>query len=945
MGNSTEPTKTFDETCLTSGSADYLEDLYSQYSSSSDEISPEWQNAFSKFEQGIPVAKELATDSKTTAAVEDEIRKQAAVQRLVRNYQVNGHRNAFLDPLILEDKQRLDVLKIESVGLTDKDLDLDFKFDAVTEIETAPLRTILEFYENIYCKSIGYEFMYIDDSERIRWLQDRIENSALRPEITDSDRKEILKLLTMAEGMETYLHTKYVGQKRFSLEGGESLIPLLRETILLSGAAGAQEIVIGMAHRGRLNVLVNILGKSPSDLFGEFEGKEVSADSARMNEQGDVKYHQGFSSDISTPGGSVHVAMAFNPSHLEIINPVVQGSVRARQQRRRDVDRLQVVPIVVHGDAAFAGQGVVMETFNMSHTRGFRTGGTLHVIVNNQIGFTTSNKTDARSTGYCTAVAKMIQAPIFHVNGDDPEAVVFVARLAHAYRMKFHTDVVIDMVCYRRHGHNEADEPTMTQPIMYSKVKQLVPIRRKYAAQLVEQDVVSEEDAQRMVNEYRDSLDRGEVVAGQVFDLEKAKKMTDWTPYLDTKWHTAVDTSVAIKKFAELDEKMQPLPEGFKVHPRVQKIREDRTKMSKGELPCDWGFAEMMAYATLIDQDYSIRLTGQDSGRGTFSHRHAVLHDQSRVRHYNPLCNLRGDYFCEVIDSLLSEEAVLGFEYGYSTTDPNAFVIWEAQFGDFANGAQIVIDQFISSGESKWARLCGLTLLLPHGYEGQGPEHSSARPERFLQLCAGDNMQVCVPTLPSQIFHLLRRQVLRQYRHPLVIMSPKSLLRHKRAVSSLDDLANGKFLNIIDETEDSIDRDFVVRVVLCSGKLYFEMLEMRNHLNIDNIAIVRIEQLHPFPSKDLRNILKKYPYAEEIVWCQEEPENQGAWYQIWHALRSCLPPGRRLKVTSREAAASPSVGNYRVHLTQQDQLIHEALTADKSIVSFSDHQGKKAYAS
>ncbi len=942
MAKSTPSNQPFDETCLTPGSAAYLEQLYSRYQSNSDGISADWKNAFQNLDSIKLSSPRKSAPVHARESVDTEhLRKQAAVQRLVRRYQVYGHLKANLDPLELATNGISVDLSLESVGLTEANFDSKFKFDPLTDSESNPLRSIIDFLERTYCGSIGYEFMYLTDTERSAWLQERVENDKLKPKISNDDRREILKLLTMAEGLETYLHSKYVGQKRFSLEGGESLIPLIREAILLFGEAGAQEIVIGMAHRGRLNVLVNILGKAPSDLFGEFEGKESSADSKRMNEQGDVKYHQGVSSDISTPGGIVHVAMAFNPSHLEIINPVVEGSVRARQHRRKDEERKQVVPILIHGDAAFAGQGVVMETLNMTHTRGFNVGGTLHVIINNQIGFTTSNRADARSTTYCTEVAKMVQAPIFHVNGDDPEAVIFVVRLANEYRMKFHTDVVIDMVCYRRHGHNEADEPTMTQPTMYRVIGETPPIRRKYAERLVEQGVLSDEDVQRMLVEYRDSLDRGEVVAGQIIDIAKAEKMIDWTPYLETKWDTPVDTKVSLEKIRELDEKMQQLPEGFKLHPRVSKLMSDRSKMAGGELPGDWGFAEMMAYASLIDEGYFVRLTGQDSGRGTFSHRHALLHDQLSRDVHNQLHSVRHNHSCQVINSLLSEEAVLGFEYGFSTTDPDALVVWEAQFGDFANGAQIVIDQFVTSGDAKWARLCGLTMLLPHGYEGQGPEHSSARLERFLQLCAHDNIQVCVPTLPSQIFHLLRRQAIRKFRHPLIVMSPKSLLRHKRAVSDLKQLADGGFQNVIDEMDETIDKEGVVRVVLCSGKVYYDLLEIREHMNINDIALVRVEQLYPFPGDELKNTLALYPNAEEVLWCQEEPKNQGAWYQIWHLIRDCLAPNQKLLQASRDEAASPSVGNYRVHLEQQEKLITEVMT----VASITETQGARAYAS
>ena len=920
-----------------------MESLYEDYQSELPELSTDWKEQFSTLDDSPPssVTQPSGKDSMEGYVSQDDIRRQAAVQRLIRRYQVYGHLNANLDPLELSDAFFTADLSLGVVGLTESDLSEKFKLDAVEDSASLPLSKIQEFYEQTYCGSIGFEFMHITDPKRLEWIQSRIERPNMRPVVSDSDRREILKLLTMAECMETYLHMKYVGQKRFSLEGGESLIPMLHELVNLCGETGGKEVVIGMAHRGRLNVLVNILGKSPAEVFGEFEGN-LSVTDTYMKEHGDVKYHQGFSADINTQGGIVHVALAFNPSHLEIINPVVGGSVRARQHRRGDTEKREVTPVLIHGDAAFAGQGVVMETLNMSHTRGFDIGGTIHVIINNQIGFTTSNKLDARSTVYCTEVAKMVQAPIFHVNGDDPEAVVAVARYAHAYRMQFHTDVVIDLVCYRRYGHNEADEPMMTQPIMYDAIKKIVPVRRKYATELDERGIVPSAESQKMIQDYRDNLDRGEVVAGQIIDPAKTEKMVDWTRFIDSKWSDPVDTTITLKKIDELTGKLLELPENFTLHNRVKKIMDDRASMAAGKVPVDWGFAEIMAYASLIDEGIPIRLTGEDIGRGTFSHRHALLHDQKSRDVYCPLKSIKEPEDCEMFNSLLSEEAVLAFEYGYSTTDPETLVLWEAQFGDFVNGAQIVIDQFISSGFAKWARFCGLTLLLPHGYEGQGPEHSSARLERFLQMCAGDNMQVCVPSTPAQSFHMLRRQAIRPYRKPLIVMSPKSLLRHKRSVSDVRDLTRFGFQTIIDETEENLDREQVVRVVLCAGKVYYDLFEMRDHLDIEDIAIARIEQLHPFPTSELSYLLQSYPNATEVVWCQEEPKNQGAWYQIWHRMRNCLMKNQTLKCTSRDEAPSPAVGNYRVHLAQQERLITQALTVNRKLVSKSEQRSVTA---
>ncbi len=941
-----EKTSNSNSTGIFSGSVEYLESLYEDYQADIPELAADWKGNFQTLDATVDQQAIQSTDKASMDGYvsQDDIRRQAAVQRLIRRYQVYGHLNARLDPLELSDEFFTADLSLGVVGLTDNDLDEKFKFDAVEDSASMPLSKILDFFERTYCGSIGYEYMHITDPKRLEWIQSRVEKSNMRPVITDSDRVNILKLLTMAECMETYLHMKYVGQKRFSLEGGESLIPMLNELVNLSGESGSKEVVIGMAHRGRLNVLVNILGKSPAEVFGEFEGNLPVSDEY-MKAHGDVKYHQGFSADINTPGGIVHVALAFNPSHLEIINPVVEGSVRARQHRRCDKEKTEVTPVLIHGDAALAGQGVVMETLNMSHTRGFDIGGTIHVVINNQIGFTTSNKLDARSTVYCTEVAKMVQAPIFHVNGDDPEAVIAVARYAHAYRMQFHTDVVIDMVCYRRYGHNEADEPMMTQPVMYDAIRKIDPVRRKYAADLDARGVVSSVESQKMIQDYRDNLDRGEVVVGQIIDPAKTEKMVDWSRFIGSNWSDPVDTTITLKSISELSKKLAELPENFTLHSRVRKIMDDRGKMAGGKLPIDWGFAENMAYASLIDEGFPIRLTGEDIGRGTFSHRHALLHDQKSRDVFCPLKTMGKPEDCQMFNSLLSEEAVLAFEYGYSTTDPETLVLWEAQFGDFVNGAQIVIDQFISSGFAKWARFCGLVLLLPHGYEGQGPEHSSARLERFLQMCAGDNMQVCVPTTPAQMFHLLRRQAIRPYRKPLIVMSPKSLLRHKRSVSDVRDLTRFGFQNVIDETDESIDREGVVRLILCAGKVYFDLLEMREHLGIQEIAIARIEQLYPFPTSELNFLLQSYPNATEVVWCQEEPQNQGAWYQIWHRLNACLMKNQNLKSASRDAAPSPAVGNYRVHLAQQERLITQALTVSRKIVSSSEKRSVTADAS
>ena len=800
----------------------------------------------------ILVKEQLYTNGHATPQA---LTKQIGVLKLIESYRNRGHLRADLDPLDLTVKPTAPDLELAYNSLSENDLDTVFQTGDFAAGSQMTLRQLISILNDAYCGPIGIEFSHITDAEELQWLHERIETVSGRFKESPELRKNVLQRLTMAEGMERYLHTKYVGQKRFSLEGGDSLIPLLNDLIQRSGEMQAKEIVIGMAHRGRLNVLVNILGKAPASLFDEFEGRHITEDT----NMGDVKYHMGFSSDIMTPGGPVHLALSFNPSHLEIINPVVIGSVRARQDRRHDVEMNQNIPILVHGDAAFAGQGVNMETLNMAQTRGYKTGGTIHVVVNNQIGFTTSNPLDSRSTLYCTEVAKLVQSPILHVNADDPDAVIFAGKLALEFKMKFKRDVVIDLICYRRHGHNEADEPMVTQPIMYKTIKKHATTRQIYAEKLENEGVISDGEAQQMVDNYRDALDDGRVVAGQVIDPNKAVLMVDWSTYIGNTWQSPAYTAVTPDTIARLNNQMQQLPEGFTLHPRVKKIMDDRTKMANGELPMDWGFAEVMAYATLVDEGHSVRLSGQDCGRGTFFHRHAVLHNQNDRSIYTPLENLTDrPHAYTVINSLLSEEAVLAFEYGYSTTEPRTLVIWEAQFGDFANGAQVVIDQFISSGESKWARLSGLVMLLPHGYEGQGPEHSSARLERYMQLCANNNMQVCVPSSPSQIFHLLRRQQIRNYRHPLIIMSPKSLLRHKAAVSTIDDLANGQFQTVIDDSIAAQAPDKIKSILFCAGKVYYDLVEKRNSDNREDVAIVRIEQLYPFPYDDVKAILAQY---------------------------------------------------------------------------------------
>ncbi|NER62865.1 2-oxoglutarate dehydrogenase E1 component [Pseudomonas sp. MAFF212427] len=928
---------------LSGGNAAYVEELYELYLHDPNAVPEEWRTYFQK----LPAEGSTATDvshstirdhfvllaknqrraqpvSAGSVSSEHE-KKQVEVLRLIQAYRMRGHQAAKLDPLGLWQRPAPVDLSINHYGLTNADLDTTFRAgDLFIGKEEASLREIFDALQQTYCRTIGAEFTHIVDSEQRSWFQQRLESVRGRPAFSADIQSHLLERITAAEGLEKYLGTKYPGTKRFGLEGGESLIPMLDELIQRSGSYGTKEVVIGMAHRGRLNVLVNTFGKNPRELFDEFEGKKkVELGS------GDVKYHQGFSSNVMTAGGEVHLAMAFNPSHLEIVSPVVEGSVRARQDRRNDSVGDKVLPISLHGDAAFAGQGVVMETFQMSQTRGFKTGGTVHIVINNQVGFTISNPLDSRSTEYCTDVAKMIQAPILHVNGDDPEAVLFVTQLAVDYRMQFKRDVVIDLVCYRRRGHNEADEPNGTQPLMYQQITKQRTTRELYADSLIQAGRLDAERVQAKIDEYRNALDNGLHVVKSLVKEPNKELFVDWRPYLGHAWTARHDTRFDLKTLQELSAKLLELPEGFVVQRQVSKIYEDRQKMQAGGLPINWGYAETMAYATLAFEGHPIRMTGQDIGRGTFSHRHAVLHNQKDASTYIPLQNLyKGQPRFDLYDSFLSEEAVLAFEYGYSTTQPNALVIWEAQFGDFANGAQVVVDQFITSGEHKWGRLCGLTMLLPHGYEGQGPEHSSARLERYLQLCAEHNVQVCVPTTPAQIYHLLRRQVIRPLRKPLIVLTPKSLLRHKLAISTLEELAEGSFQTVIPEI-DSLDPAKVTRLVLCSGKVYYDLLEKRRTEGREDIALVRIEQLYPFPEDDLVEILAPYTNLQNVVWCQEEPMNQGAWYSSQHHMRRILSRHNKdlvLEYAGRDASAAPACGYASMHAEQQEKLLQDAFT-------------------
>jgi 2-oxoglutarate dehydrogenase E1 component len=932
---------------LFGGNAPYVEELYESYLNNPGSVSEQWRSYFDSMQvvpaaDGNPQTRDVAhapivesfAERAKAGSLQPRVmggdaataRKQVYVQQLIAAYRFLGSRWANLDPLKRQERAQIPELETAFYDFTEGDqANIYSAANTFFGFESAPLREILGALRETYCGNIGAEFMYISDPAQKRWIQERLESTRAKPKFSDEKKKRVLDRLTAAEGLEKYLHTRYVGQKRFSLEGGESFIASMDEIVQHGGTQGIQEFVIGMAHRGRLNVLVNTLGKMPSELFAEFEGQH-----ADDLPSGDVKYHQGFSSDVSTPGGPVHLSLAFNPSHLEIVNPVVEGSARARQDRRGDAEGRQVLSVLVHGDAAFAGQGVVMETLNLAQTRGYGTGGTVHIVINNQIGFTTSDPRDSRSTIYCSDVVKMIEAPVLHVNGDDPEAVVFATQMAMDFRAQFSKDVVVDIVCFRKLGHNEQDTPALTQPLMYKRIGEHPGTRKLYADKLEAQGLLASGDGDRLVKEFRAALDEGRLTSNPVISNFKSKLAVEWMPLLNRKWSDTADTAVPITELRRIAEKITTVPQSLKLHPLVEKVIADRRAMGQGELSLDWGMGEHMAFASLVAAGYAVRLSGQDSGRGTFTHRHAVLHDQNRERwdsgYYIPLEHVADDQGpFRVIDSVLSEEAVLGFEYGYATAEPNALVIWEAQFGDFVNGAQVVIDQFISSGESKWGRSCGLTMMLPHGYEGQGPEHSSARIERFLQLCAENNMQVCQPTTPAQIFHVLRRQMIRPFRKPLMIMTPKSLLRNKEAVSSLQELAKGGFQTVIGENTAGIDAKAVRKIVICSGKVYYDLTGARRERELVDVAILRVEQLYPFPHKALEAEMRKYPGATQVVWCQDEPQNQGAWFFVQHHIQDALKEGQRLSYAGRPASASPAAGYYDKHYAQQKELLTAAL--------------------
>ena len=916
---------------LYGGNADYLEELYDLFLKSPEAVEPKWRVYFQRLSHGngpdishADIRKQflqLAQQPPQRQAVTGDAvleRKQAAVDQLINAYRTYGHLVAKTDPLGKVQPHPVQLTLSYYPDLSSRDYDQPFRAGSLLGVDKAPLKDIITRLEAIYCGSIGAEFMYISNLAEAQWIRERLEQP--RAAFSADEKRETLQLLIATDGLEKYLGHKYVAQKRFSLEGGDSFIPFMHAVNEQASAQGVKEILMGMAHRGRLNTLINIYGKPAEELFREFEGRKDFGLTS-----GDVKYHLGYASDVVTKSGPLHLMLAFNPSHLEVIDAVLMGSVRARQDRPEREQRSEVMGVLVHGDASFAGQGIVQETLNMSQTNAYHIAGAVHVVINNQVGFTTSDPKDARSSIYCTDPAKMIDAPIFHVNGDDPEAVVFVARLATEYRNCFHKDVVADIVCYRRLGHNEGDEPIATQPLMYQFIRNHPVTYELYAQKLIAEKVCTSEEVAAWVQSYRDSLDTGTPVVKTRPDGLSSKYAANWAPYHEQEWFTPADTRIPQKRLVALGEKLAQLPADFEVQRQVSHILAARTLMTQGQQLLDWGFAETLAYASLLDEGYSVRLSGEDVRRGTFAHRHATLHDQKTGKTYTALTTLAKEPAqFQIYDSLLSEVGTMGFEYGYASTDPQTLVLWEAQYGDFANGAQVIMDQFMSSAWQKWRTLCGLTLLLPHGYEGSGPEHTSARLERYLQLCAEKNMQVCVPTTPAQIFHLLRRQIIRPYRTPLIVMTPKSMLRNKLAVSSLTELSEGHFQLVIPDTE-VLDPKQVKRVILCSGKVYYDLLLKRRELLRNDVALLRVEQLYPFPRDELQAQLKQYENVKDIVWCQEEPENQGAWYIMRHRFEACLAKGQRLHYAGRPAAAAPAVGYMKLHLQQQAELINLAL--------------------
>ncbi len=902
--------------------ADYIERLYQTYKSDPRLLEPHWKAFFAGFDlgnarPGITPAQTLGDEAKEWS----EPNRALDAGDIVHSYRELGHFIATLDPLG-HHRPNHPLLDLSNFGLGIGDLDRPTGQTSFLGKTDGTLRDLLEKLRLTYCSTVGAEYLSIADKTQREWLQQRMEPTYNHPSCGEWDCKEILQQVVAAQGFEEYLHTKYVGQKRFSLEGGEAFIPMMNAMIEEGASLGVEEMVMGMAHRGRLNVLAHVLHKPYELILSEFEGTSVPLDDG----DGDVKYHLGYSNDrITKAGKKVHVSLSYNPSHLELVNPVVEGIVRAKQYYLKDTERSRVVPILIHGDAAFCGQGIVQETLALSEMPYWRTGGTVHIICNNQIGFTTMPK-QGRFTPYPSDVAKMIQAPVFHVNGDDPEACVFVAKLAVAFRQQFHCDVIIDMWCYRRHGHNEADEPSFTQPLMYKEIQAHPPLREVYSRKLVEAGKVTAEEVDKMKVDLRQRLDAAQQIAREARPRDKVKTLGGiWAGLTKAGNDWSANTALPEATIRFIGERATTVPEGFTVHPKLKRLLANRREMAEGRMPIDWGCGEMFALGSLVLEGTPVRFVGQDAQRGTFGHRHACLHDYETGRKYYPLANLKPDQVpIIIVNTMLSELAVLGFEYGFASADPRNFVVWEAQFGDFVNGAQAIIDQFIAAAESKWGKQCGLTLLLPHGYEGAGPEHSYAYLDRFLASSADDNWQVCYPTLPSQHFHLLRRQMKRNFRKPLIVMTPKSLLRLEAATSSLKEFTDGQFQLVIDDPT-APPREKVNRLVLCTGKVFYALHAERAKHNLDNVAIVRVEQLYPFPQKELQSILARYRYANEICWVQEEPRNRGAWSFMRNWLEQMLPDTAVLTYVGRDASASPATGSYKVHAVEEKELLSHAL--------------------
>ena len=951
---------TFKKTSFLSGiNSEFINQLYSDYLSDPESLPLGWKNFFEglsedekiilndingpswspgKKNKKVNFSKREIDNVKKSETIDAVSLKQASQDSvraimLIRAYRIRGHLIANLDPLSIQEKREHSELKPETYGFTKKDFGRKIFLDGVLGLQYANLDQILKILKKTYCSTIGYEFMHMSDPEEKAWIRNRIEGPEKDITFTENGKKAILNKIIQAEGFEKYLHVKFVGTKRFGLDGGESLIPALEQIIKRGGNLGAKEIKIGMPHRGRLNVLANVMGKPFRAIFSEFFGKSVSAS---KDFEGDVKYHLGASSNREFDGNVVHISLTDNPSHLEAVNPVVLGQVRAKQFFHKDKNRKKVIPVLMHGDAAFAGQGIVAECFAMSGLPGHNIGGTIHIIVNNQIGFTTAPRF-ARSSPYPSDVAKTAQAPIFHVNGDDPEAVTHCAKIATEYRQKFNRDVVIDMVCYRRFGHNERDEPSFTQPIMYKKIKIHPSTLTLYGNKLSSEGLISGDQLQNDKIKFKDYLEN-EYLASKNYKSELKWFDGVWSRFKpglgkDKRGKSGVEKKVLSK----IGDQIFKIPKDFNAHKTLKRVFEVKSKMFQtGEI--DWSSAESLAFGTLLTEGFSVRLSGQDSGRGTFSQRHAVLRNQDNHDRYLPLNNIQvGQKKFEIIDSLLSELAVLGFEYGYSLSEPETLVIWEAQFGDFANGAQVIIDQFITSSESKWGRASGLVMLLPHGYEGQGPEHSSARLERFLQLCAGENIQVVNCTTPSNYFHVLRRQMHREFRKPLIVMTPKSLLRHKRCVSNINEFVSKSSFHRVLEDDAYEKRNNLIslkkdnqikKVIMCSGKIYYDLIEEREKTKKNDIVFVRIEQLYPFPVKTLAKVLKKYKKAK-FIWCQEEPKNMGAWNTARNYIERTLEminfKDINIKFVGRSASSTTATGNANKHLAQQKEILEKIL--------------------